>query len=349
MCYPLVLLIVLLAGMYGSAAVTQPTKCGPDGDVRFICGFSNPEDLVAVPRSDWVVVSGMDGGGVHVVSTISLKPAKVFPSSAALQRHDRQRFPSCPGPLDAARLDTFDAHGLAIHAGSGRTHTLYAVHHASRESIEVFDLDAAASPPVAAWIGCLVAPPSVVFNSVTPLPDGGLAATEFRKAGVPLGRRGTPTGVVWEWRSTSGWTTVPGSESEGPNGIEASPDGQWLYVNLWLARKVMRLSRGRTPVVTEFLDLSFGPDNLRMQADGTLLAAGHGGPNVERVRECVRKLCDDVTSNVARIDPVAWRAEHLITYPFNEHFLSATAALQVGHEIWIGALVGDRLARYPLR
>lgn len=349
MRHPLVLLILLLTGMRGFVAASQPATCAPDGAVRFICGLASPEDLVAVPGSDWVVVSGMDGGGLHVVSTTSLNPVKVFPTSTLRQRQDRRQFSSCPGPLDAARLDRFDAHGLAIRAGSGRTHTVYVVHHASRESIEIFDIDAAASPPAVIWIGCVVAPPDVVFNSVTPLPDGGLAATQFRRANVPPEVRGTPTGVVWEWGAGSGWTTVPGSESEGPNGIESSPDGQWLYVNLWLARKVMRISRDRTPVVTASLDLSFGPDNIRRQADGTLLAAGHGGPSVERVRECVRKFCPDVTSNVARIDPVAWRAEHLVTYPYSKHFLSSTAAIQVGREIWIGALVGDRIARYPLR
>ncbi len=344
-----VLLYLVLTGMHGFAAAPQPTACASDGEVRFICGFSNPEDLVAVPGSNWVAVSGMDGGGLYVVSTTQLQPIKVFPSLAPRQGLDRQRFRSCPGPLDAVRLDRFDAHGLAIRAGSGRIHTIYAVHHASRESIEIFDIDTSTSPPAVIWVGCVVAPPTVVFNSVTPLPDGGLAATQFRRADVPLEKRGAPTGVVWEWAAASGWATVPGSESEGPNGIESSPGGEWLYVNLWLARKVMRLSRGRTPAITESLDLSFGPDNIRRQADGTLLAAGHGGPSVERVRECVRRLCGDVTSNVARIDPVAWRAEHLVTYPFNEHFLSSTAALQVGREIRIGALVGDRIARYPLR
>jgi len=32
--------------------------CDLDGQVRFICGLSSPEDLILVPQSDWVVASG---------------------------------------------------------------------------------------------------------------------------------------------------------------------------------------------------------------------------------------------------------------------------------------------------
>ena len=144
-------------------------------------------------------------------------------------------------------------------------------------------------------------------------------------------------------------TIVPGSESQGPNGIEASPDGRWLYVNLWPARKVMRLSRGQTPVVKDLVDVAFQPDNIRWQADGSLLAAGHGGVNTPRVIECLMKVCADASSVVARIDPKSWTAKEIIRYPASEKFFSSTVALQVGKEIWIGTITGDRIARYPIQ
>ena len=128
-----------------------------------------------------------------------------------------------------------------------------------------------------------------------------------------------------------------------------SRDGKWLYVNLWPARKVMRLSRGQTPVVKDFVDVSFQPDNIRWQADGSLLAAGHGGPNVQRVIECLRKVCPDAASVVARIDPQTLKVQEIIRYPATERFFSSTAALQVGKEIWIGTITGDRIARYPIQ
>ena len=45
---------------------------------------------------------------------------------------------------------------------------------------------------------------------------------------------------------------------------------------------------------------------------------------------------------VARIDPKTWKAQEVIRYPANERFFSSTVALQVGKEIWLGTINGDR-------
>jgi hypothetical protein len=37
-----------------------------------------------------------------------------------------------------------------------------------------------------------------------------------------------------------------------------------------------------------------------------------------------------------------------VKYPYNERFSASTVGLQVGKEIWLGTIVGDRIARYPL-
>jgi sugar lactone lactonase YvrE len=344
--------VALLFVTFCSAAAhtIQPAGCEPNGRVRFICGLSDPEDLVAIPRSEWVAVSALTGGGLYVANTQTAVATKVFPASSARADHDRAQYPTCPSPLDATGTDKVATHGLAVRAGAHQLHTLYAVFHGARESIEVFTVDAGAAPPTFIWTGCLVAPPGVVFNGVAILPDGGLLATHFIRAGLPIQDTDDPTGEVWEWHPRSGWAVVPGSASVGPNGVEASPDGEWIYVNLWLARKVMRLSRNRTPVVTEVVDMPFRPDNMHRLDDGRLLVAGHhGDATVQHISDCFRRVrCTDITSNVARLDPATMRVEHLIRVPYDEHFWGSTAALLVGREIWIGAAAGTRIARYPL-
>jgi sugar lactone lactonase YvrE len=251
--------------------------------------------------------------------------------------------------VDPAEKEKFSAHGLAVAAGPDRVHTVYLVHHGFRESIEVFEVDTRPQQPTFTWVGCVVAPPTAAFNSISPLPEGGFVATNPNRRTTPRpSPESTNTGEIWEWHAKSGWTIVPGSESHGPNGIEASRDGKWLYVNLWPARRVMRLSRGQTPPVTEAIDVNFQPDNLRWQPDGTLLATGQGGPTTPRVIECLLKVCADASSVVARIDPQAFKAQEIIRYPASEKFYSATVALQVGKEIWIGTITGDRVARYPI-
>jgi sugar lactone lactonase YvrE len=223
------------------------------------------------------------------------------------------------------------------------------VHHGFRESIEVFEIDTRPAVPTVTWVGCVIAPATAAFNSVTPLPGGGFAATNpNRRVNPQPGADPTNTGEIWEWDPKTGFSIVPGSEGHGPNGIEASPDGRWLYVNHWPARKVLKMSRGQTPVVKELLDVSFQPDNIRWQPDGSLLAAGHGGPDTPTVIKCLFKVCAHAASVVARIDPKAWTATEIVRYPANEKFFSSTVALQVGKEIWIGTITGDRIARYPM-
>lgn len=222
----------------------QPGGCDPDGKVKFICGVVSPEDLVRVPRSDWVVASGYSGGGVHLINTRDDSATQVYPTTSPRERFDTTTCPSCPGPIDPAEKAKFSAHGLAVAPGPDRVHTLYLVHHGFRESIEIFEIDTRSQTPAFTWIGCVVAPQTAGLNSVSPLPGGGFVATSPNRRGVPAPSPEN-TDEVWEWQAQAGWNITQGSESQGPNGIEVSQDGRWLYVNLWPARKVMRLSEGR--------------------------------------------------------------------------------------------------------
>ena len=337
---------------------TANTDCEPLADLEFICGLTSPEDVVAVPHTEFVVVSGyLEGGGIHYVSTADLSSQQMYPTEYPRLRHDEALYPQCPGPIDPAEGDQFSAHGLNTREVEEGLYHLYVVHHGLRESIEVFEIDTryqgavSVSPvPGFSWIGCVIAPEGITLNSVSPLPNGGFVATApfvpdlaDPQQGIA---QGAVSGMVYEWTPADGWTAVPGSESPGPNGIEASPDGEWLYVNLWSAGQVLRLSRGREPLEMQTVDLGFFPDNIRWQEDGSLLTAGHSAPTLARILECLQMLCEDVSTNVARVDPNTLAVEQLVDIPANEHFFTSTAALQVDNEIWIGSMRGDRVARY---
>jgi len=64
----------LLAGVVVSrfvvAQAAQTAGCAPSGGLTFICGVQNPEDLVLVRGTRWLLASGMaPGSGLHVVDT----------------------------------------------------------------------------------------------------------------------------------------------------------------------------------------------------------------------------------------------------------------------------------------
>ena len=182
-------LAALLALAATPVATQQPAGCVPDGKIQFICGIPSPEDLVPVPRSEWVVVSGYIRGGVSLVNTKTFAATQVFPVAKPVERFDKSTYSQCPGPVDPGEKEKLSAHGLAIRPGADRVHTVYLVHHGFRESIEVFEIDTRPATPTFTWIGCVIAPETAAFNSVTPLAGGGFAATSPNRRVKPTARR----------------------------------------------------------------------------------------------------------------------------------------------------------------
>jgi hypothetical protein len=108
-------------------------SCTASGDVSYVCGLKNPEDLVLVPGTQWIVSSGMaEGAGFYLVDS----NAGSFSPLTFTARHD-PAFASCATPPTAQTLNT---HGLNVRAtGPGRAR-LNVVGHGAREAIEVFDV-----------------------------------------------------------------------------------------------------------------------------------------------------------------------------------------------------------------
>src|SRR5438552_13350284 len=123
----------LLQGTAGPKAAA----CDPVGTVQFICGVIGPEDLVVVPGSDWVIASGdAAGGAIKAINVRDRTATALFPAATPRLRLDARTYDSCPGPIDAEEKDRFRAHGLYLRPGRSSLHTLYVVHHGTRESIE---------------------------------------------------------------------------------------------------------------------------------------------------------------------------------------------------------------------
>lgn len=310
-------------------------ECAADGDVQFLCGPVSPEDLVQLPETDWIVAAGMeDYGYLYLVNSASLAATSVYPAANANHQWDQARYGACPGPV----TEGFTPHGMHLEPGTNGIHDLFVVRHGARESIEVFTLDASAATPTITWIGCVMAPEAVVFNSVAATPEGGMVATHFQ----------LPAGAVYEWNPGGEWVLVPGSETAGPNGIEVSPDGAWLYIGGWGTRTLIKLSRGQQQVSAESVEVSHHIDNVRWAQDGSLLAAGHVGPAPTSIFNCLgQQQCDGVSSRVTRIDVGSMAAQQIIDYPANPQFFLGTVAIEVGNEIWVGGIAGsNRIARF---
>ena len=340
---------VLILSVLSLGAPRAHAACEPADGAEFICGMGSPEDLIRVPDSNVVVASGMADGASHLYAIdVRTKAWKsLYPIAGARVKHDKKTYATCPGPLPDG---VFGAHGIDVRPKGHGVHTLYAVNHAGRESIEVFELDVNGDQPAVTWIGCAVFPAGASGNGVVGLPANGFITTNFRdpadKGAFQKMSAGEITGNVLEWHPGTGWAPLPNSAMSGANGIALSRDGKWLYVAGWPGKNVIRFERtGKTWTKRDAIATGILTDNLRWMADGSLLASGQDA-DMPAVFNCRPPACR-VGSGAVKIDLRTLQTRRLVSYAGNESFEGATTTIEVGDEFWMGSYRGERIARLP--
>lgn len=316
--------------------------------LKYITGLWNAEDFAVLPGGRWVVTTGLAGPGrpagqLGLIDAGTKVHTTLFPGRATVAPLGAPYETSPPDPT------VFDAHGLSLRVGERGVHRLYVVNHGGREAIELFDVDTRPEVPAIAWVGAVLQQDGVWGNAVAALPEGGFAATNYLDQNDPDAFEkvyaGLPTGNVKEWHESAGWTDLPGTEASSPNGLTVSPDGQWLFICSWSARRVIRVSRGGDAVQRDEVSVGFMPDNAKWHESGILIAGQHTDP---------RTLIDDFFAksiavypySVARIDAVTLDVTTLV-HGSDEHFGTAATGYPVGEELWMSNARGDRIAYLP--
>jgi len=339
---------VLVLGLLAVGAQAQ-SSCAANGDVSYVCGPKNPEDLVLVPGTQWIVSSGMaDGAGFYLVDS----KAGSFSPLTFTARPDTA-FASCAMPPTA---QTLNSHGLNIRAAGANRARLYVVGHGAREAIEVFDIDATGARPTLTWRGCVPMPDGLAANSVASFADGSLVATVLFMPGTTFADaviERKPTGAVYEWSpGKPGFELVRGTELPANNGIEVAADGREIYVASSGLQTIVAFSHSNPArQLRTTRELPFTPDNVHLAPDGRLVTAGMASDvpacaaaqDLEAIARCPRP-----TIAVA-IDPATMQDTVIATTSATPAFSNATMVLPVGREAWIGTFSGDRIARAPLR
>ena len=328
----------LLLGALGlpQAAQAQTAEgCAASGTIQIICGDSAAEDLVSIPGTNWVLASAFTNtGGLRLIDGRTRQVTSFSFGSNIGEKMDRRTFTACPGSLSDTDKAKFITHGLALGPKRGKVQTVYAVHHGSRESVEIFALNTSRKTPSLTWKGCIVAPDRVGLNSIVSLPDGGLIGTNFMPRGGDQAAAfqgvlaGKQNGELWEWNSGKGWKKVPASEGSGLNGVEVSRDGSTLYVAAWGSKSFTRMARDGGSHGRMTIPLGFRVDNLRWRRDGQLILAGQteGG------------------SKVVAIHPQSMKVTELAQFADSPSFHGASGAIQLADEIWIGSYGSPNIA-----
>jgi hypothetical protein len=328
--------------------------CEDAPGIHPMCGFQNPEDLALLPSGKSLVISQMgemDGSEPGSLVFFDLSSEAITPAFAgasdALAQPPGWGDPTCPGIPDAK----FSPHGLALARRPDGALQLLVVNHGGRESIEFFEVRDSEPAPSLEWRGCALPPEDSFLNDVAALPDGGFVTTHmFPRDGGLLallkGLLGLSTGWVLEWHRGAGFTRVPGSDGAMPNGIEASPDGETLYVDLYLGDEVRKLAR-KSGETLETVEIA-SPDNILWSPDGSLLVASHNAPLNEML------ACGEIEAgscpfhySIVQLDPETLKPRALYENA-GPPMGAGTAAMRIGDELIVGSFKGDRIVRVTL-
>lgn len=348
----LILFVSLSACSGGDPILT----CEDDGNAHPICGFQNPEDLALLDDGQTVVVSQYgsmteDKSGSLALFDLDSESLRVVFPRADVDETPVEPValagwgdPQCPGPPGLE----FNPHGLDLATRPDGKQQLLVVNHGGRESVEFFEVTHRAGVWSIDWRGCAVPPGEAYFNDVVALPDGGFLATHMMPRtnamwGMLRASLGANTGSVYEWQPGRGYASLPGTEAPFPNGIEISPDGQRIYVNLYTIGEIRSYDRATGELLGSVEVAS--PDNLSWAQDGRLLVASHNGTfGDQRVCMTLDGGSCPMAFAILAIDPVDWNREVLYENA-GPPMGGGTVAIDIGDGLLIGTFAGDRVLR----
>lgn len=331
---------------------TAEGDCEGSGDLGYICGPKNAEDVLPLGGTKWLLTSGMNGamfgtgdsGHIYLVDRENKTYEEFFPGARPGFSHDKATFAGCPGPMNP---DNFSAHGLALQQQSADKYRLYITSHGEREAIEVFEVTTTSGKPVITWTGCVPLPEKMWANSVTILSDAGFLATKFMDPTAANAFadifQGKMTGGVYEWHPGGEVELIPGTELSGANGIAVSPDNKKMYVAAFGGREIVQFDISRRPVGKKTSSVDVMPDNIRWGDDGLLYTAGNNQVSPE---ECSSPPCEAGWS-VFSIDPETLSIKKVTGVGGGTDIQGASSAVAVDNEIWIGTYNGDRIGYLP--
>jgi hypothetical protein len=325
----------------------------PDsGGLGYVVGLQNPEDLLQIGSTRWLLASGLvswkpdpgSRGHIYLVNRLDGSFEVAFPGSHPVFRQDTHLFPDCPGPINP---ENFSAHGMALRPIANGRYRMYMTSHGEREAIEAFELDARGAQPALTWIGCVLLPEKMWGNTVDILKDGGFVATKSKDSTNPDAFKhlveARITGAVFEWHPGGSVKPVPGTEMSCPNGIVVSPDDRWMYVNAMGTREVVRFDRNSPAAAGKRVSIPVYPDNIHWGDDGMLYVIGRNarpGPN------CPWLNCGTGWS-IIKVDPLTLAAERVAGADQTVPLQAPSAVITAGDRFWIGNFDGDRIGYLP--
>ena len=358
--------IALLAYLFVTQAnikqVNYIEGCESDETFTVYCNYQNPEDLAVLPDGRHILVS--EFGAI-----VPLSPTNVQGNLSLLDTTDGRKKnleiemsdnvwgdPECQ--RDSMMLSP---HGIDINERLDGSYQLAIVNHMPTETIELFELREINDAWSLTWRGCVDAPVHGYFNDVALSSNGSFYVSQMYDKNISLfmlavlDNTKEDTGYVYHWRRQNGFERLVNTDGAFPNGVELSDDENNLFINYAFGNKTSKYNLMSNSIEASF-SMNGIPDNITV--DGEYIWVGaqdHSG--LDSLIYCgvfAKDVFEDPMINQCPLPFAAYQLRQsdlslVNSYKYSNTVMgTATVALSLNGQLYIGTYHGDRIASVEL-
>ncbi len=358
--------IALLAYLFVTQAnikqVNYIEGCESDETFTVYCNYQNPEDLAVLPDGRHILVS--EFGAI-----VPLSPTNVQGNLSLLDTTDGSKknleiemSDNVWGDPECQRDSmVLSPHGIDINERLDGSYQLAIVNHMPTETIELFELREINDAWSLTWRGCVNAPVHGYFNDVALSSNGSFYVSQMYDKNISLfmlavlDNTKEDTGYVYHWRRQNGFERLVNTDGAFPNGVELSDDENNLFINYAFGNKTSKYN-----LLSKSIEASFSmngiPDNITVDGDYIWVGAqDHSG--LDSLIYCgvfAKDVFEDPMINQCPLPFAAYQLRQsdlslVNSYKYSNTVMgTATVALSLNGQLYIGTYHGDRIASVEL-
>ena len=358
--------IALLAYLFVTQAnikqVNYIEGCESDETFTVYCNYQNPEDLAVLPDGRHILVS--EFGAI-----VPLSPTNVQGNLSLLDTTDGRKknleiemSDNVWGDPECQRDSmVLSPHGIDINERLDGSYQLAIVNHMPTETIELFELREINDAWSLTWRGCVNAPVHGYFNDVALSSNGSFYVSQMYDKNISLfmlavlDNTKEDTGYVYHWRRQNGFERLVNTDGAFPNGVELSDDENNLFINYAFGNKTSKYNLMSNSIEASF-NMNGIPDNITV--DGEYIWVGaqdHSG--LDSLIYCgvfAKDVFEDPMINQCPLPFAAYQLRQsdlslVNSYKYSNTVMgTATVALSLNGQLYIGTYHGDRIASVEL-
>ena len=358
--------IALLAYLFVTQAnikqVNYIEGCESDETFTVYCNYQNPEDLAVLPDGRHILVS--EFGAI-----VPLSPTNVQGNLSLLDTTDGRKknleiemSDNVWGDPECQRDSmVLSPHGIDINERLDGSYQLAIVNHMPTETIELFELRAINDVWSITWRGCVDAPVHGYFNDVALSSNGSFYVSQMYDKNISLfmlavlDNTKEDTGYVYHWRRQNGFERLVNTDGAFPNGVELSDDENNLFINYAFGNKTSKYNLMSNSIEASF-SMNGIPDNITVDGDYIWVGAqDHSG--LDSLIYCgvfAKDVFEDPMINQCPLPFAAYQLRQsdlslVNSYKYSNTVMgTATVALSLNGQLYIGTYHGDRIASVEL-